>query len=147
MGGGKGKDNIDMEEWYEWCVIGRGLPAQSIWISEKCLLGGGGGRPRLASRKANSSGNFLPSPGSVAITVCVGDFQWGNSVIGVAALTGGMMRPEVEVAPEEVLWDRGVATAYRWVRKTNHSLPYNSTIPCNICVCHTLVEENQCPPP
>ena len=85
---------------------------------------------RLASRKANSSGNFLPSPGSVAITVCVGDFQWANSVIGVAALTGGMMRPEVEVAPEEVLWDRGVATAtaYRWVRKTNHSLPYNSTM-------------------
>ena len=85
---------------------------------------------RLASRKANSSGNFLPSPGSVAITVCVGDFQWANSVIGVAALTGVMMRPEVEVAPEEVLWDRGVATAtaYRWVRKTNHSLPYSSTI-------------------
>ena len=72
----------------------------------------------------------------------------GNSVIGVVALTGVMMRPEVEVAPE-VLWDWGVATMLHWGVATRKAITlYHTTALFHTTsVCHTLFEENQCPPP
>ena len=134
MGGREGKDNIDMEEWYEWCVIGRGLPNQSIWISKKCLLGGGTSMPigRQVERQT-ALAISCPAPevwqsqcgGGLSMGQqcdrCGGIDRWDDEARGGGSTRGGALGP-------------GVATTYRWVRKTNHSLPYNSTIPCTIRV-------------
>ena len=85
--------------------------AQNIWISDIfdsiCWCKVGRQVDQVMSRGQTISGNFLPR--RKCGNHCVEDFQWGQQCDrGVAALTGVMMRPEVEVAPE--VWDWGVAT-------------------------------------
>ena len=65
-----------------------------------------------------------------------------NSGSSVAALTGAMMRPEVEVTHHYwVEVTLGLRVCYRWrwrglrVKKTNHSPPYNNALTCTVTLC------------
>ena len=77
-----------------------------------------------------------------------------NSGSSVAALTGAMMRPEVEVTHHWVEVTLGLRVCYRWrwgglrVKKTNHSPPYNNALMycLSLCVIPWLRKTNAPPP-
>ena len=146
MGGREGKDNIDMEEWYEWCVIGRGLPNQSIWISKKCLLGGGTSMPigRQVERQT-ALAISCPAPevwqsqcgGGLSMGQqcdrCGGIDRWDDEARGGGSTRGGALGPG------------GCYSYSLQVGEENQSL---STVQQYYVTsaCHTLVVEERPPP-
>ena len=114
-------------------------PDQSIWTSGQNIpatgipsSGKNGNRGEVENGKQSASS--CHGGGSVT--------TFNNSGSRVAALTGAMMRSEVVVEPD-LVWEWHTATGVGCSGRGNQSLS-TVRVPTG---CHTLIEENQCPPP